>query len=292
MDPKIVFYRACVDEFEAHHLYRSLANTPMLNQRFKEVLKRAADDEFNHYSFWKEVVGDCRSSLSMAKVALYKLLLLIFGITIVLKIIESMEVNASKLYRDIANIEPGLRDRIARIIEDEERHEREFISSIDEGRVRYLGSITLGISDALIELTGIYTGSLGAFENTLSAGLTGLLAGIAASISMGVASYSQAKHEAIKNPRISALYTSIAYIVVVVLLALPYFILNSITIAFIVMIALAMAVVAYMTFYTAILHNKNFLREFIESAALILGVSLLLYILGSILGRVIGIKMG
>ncbi|MEM0154160.1 MAG: rubrerythrin family protein, partial [Ignisphaera sp.] len=87
-----------------------------------------------------------------------------------------------------------------------------------------------------------------------------------------------------------ALYTSVAYIVVVLLLALPYFILNSIATAFIAMMLLAMAIVAYMTFYTAVLHNKKFLREFAESVVLILGVSLLLYILGSVLGRAIGIK--
>ncbi|MEM3967277.1 MAG: rubrerythrin family protein, partial [Ignisphaera sp.] len=78
--------------------------------------------------------------------------------------------------------------------------------------------------------------------------------------------------------------------VVVLLLALPYFILNSIATAFIAMMLLAMAIVAYMTFYTAVLHSKKFLREFAESVVLILGVSLLLYILGSVLGRAIGIK--
>ncbi len=290
MKYKEVLYRVCVDEYEAYHLYRALAKTPIINQRLKEALKKAADDEFRHYRFWSGIVGDCRSRLSIAKVFLYRILLLLFGVTIILKIIESMEVDALKIYSSIATIRPELKDDIARIREDEERHEERFVSSLDEGRVRYLGSITLGISDALIELTGIYTGSLGAFENTVNAGLTGLLAGIAASISMGIASYSQAKHEALKNPRMSALYTSTAYIVVVLLLALPYFMLSSIAIAFTTMILLAMIVVAYMTFYTAVLYNKKFLKEFLESITLILGVSFILYILGLTLGRIVGIK--
>lgn len=290
MEARETLYRVCRDEYEAHHLYRALARTPMLNQRLREMFERAANDELRHYRFWSRIVGDCRSRLSMVKVFLYRVLLLLFGVTITLKVVESMEVDASRIYGDIVRARPELKDYVNRIIEDEKSHEEQFISSLDEGRVRYLGSITLGISDALIELTGIYTGSLGAFENTVNAGLTGLLAGIAASISMGIASYSQAKHEALKNPRISALYTSVAYIVVVLLLALPYFILNSIATAFIAMMLLAMAIVAYMTFYTAVLHSKKFLREFAESVVLILGVSLLLYILGSVLGRAIGIK--
>lgn len=283
-------YRVCVDEYEAHHIYRALARTPILGKRFREAFEKAAEDELKHYIFWSSIVGDCRSRLSAAKVLLYRVLLLLFGVTITLKFVESMEIEASKIYREITAIKPELKDDVARIVEDERRHEREFLSSINEGRIRYLGSIALGISDAVIELTGIYTGSLGAFESTLSAGLTGLLAGVAASISMGIASYSQAKHEALKNPRISALYTSTAYIAVVLLLALPYFILNSIAAAFIIMLLLVIAIVAYMTFYTAVLYSKNFLKEFTESITLILGISISLYILGLVLGRVVGVK--
>jgi VIT1/CCC1 family predicted Fe2+/Mn2+ transporter len=61
--------------------------------------------------------------------------------------------------------------------------------------VRYLGSITLGISDSLIELTGIYAGSLGVFSNNLVAGLTGLIAGLSASISMAIASYIRVRNQ-------------------------------------------------------------------------------------------------
>lgn len=282
--------RVCVDEYEAYHLYRSLAKTPILNQRLREVLEKASGDELKHYMFWSGIVGDCKSRLSIVKVFLYRVLLFLFGVTITLKIVESMEVEASKIYSDIIGIKPELRDDVVRIIEDEKRHEKEFLSGLDEGRIRYLGSITLGISDALIELTGIYTGSLGAFESTLSAGLTGLLAGIAASISMGIASYSQAKHEALKNPKISAVYTSTAYTAVVLVLALPYFVLNSIAAAFTAMLLLATTIVAYMTLYTAVLHSRSFLKEFVESIALILGVSVLLYVLGLILGKVVGVK--
>ena|GEM_PF-3678131 len=41
--------------------------------------------------------------------------------------------------------------------------------SVSESRVKYFGSIALRISDALVELMGIYAGSLGAFASTLVA---------------------------------------------------------------------------------------------------------------------------
>jgi len=49
--------------------------------------------------------------------------------------------------------------------------------------------MTLGISDSLIELAGIYAGSLGVFSNNLVTSLTGLIAGLSASISIATVSY-------------------------------------------------------------------------------------------------------
>ncbi|MEM0490296.1 MAG: ferritin family protein [Ignisphaera sp.] len=285
-----ILYKVCRDEYEAYTLYRALTKSRW-GKKYRSILEKAAEDELHHYRFWTSVVGKCTTNFTRIKVLLYTIVLYLFGLTVTLKFIESRETDASRIYRELSESRPDLKDSLSKIIGDEERHEAEFASSIDEGRVRYLGSITLGISDALIELTGIYTGSLGAFENTISAGLTGFLAGVAASISMGIASYSQAKHEAHKNPKLSALYTSIAYLIVVILLALPYFVIKSMIFAFMAMVIIAIVVVAYMTFYTTVLHNRNYLREFIETTTMILGVSLLLYILGSILGKLIGIEI-
>lgn len=290
MDFMSAIREMCADEYFSHHVYRHLAKFPFINKKLKTILEKAAEDELKHYNFWRNIVGECTSKISMLKVLLYTVMFYLFGLTVTLRFIESKEFNAAELYKNLIENKPELKDEVNRIIKDEERHEREFALSIDEGRVRYIGSITLGISDALVELTGIYTGSLGAFENTLNAGLTGLLAGIAASISMGIASYAQTKHEGRLNPRLSAFYTFIAYLAVVLVLALPYFLIGSLSIAFGVMLALALVVVAYITFYASILHNRNYFKEFTETALLIFGVSILLYILGSVLGTILGVK--
>lgn len=285
-----VMRRACADELLSHHVYRRLARAPFVGERLRMVLERAAEDELRHYKFWERLVGKCAPKAVKLKALVYALLFYLFGATVTLKVIESKEVDAAAVYREVAEKRPDLREELERIVEDEERHEEELASNIDEGRVKYIGSITLGVSDALVELTGIYTGSLGAFEDTLSAGLTGLLAGVAASISMGVASYAQARHEGRLNPRLAGLYTSLAYLAVVSVLALPYFAIGSLLAAFAVMLALATAMVAYVTFYAAVLHDRRYLREFAETASLMFGVSILLYFLGSTLGGLIGVR--
>lgn len=284
-------YRMCKDEYESYYIYRFLSRSPTIDKKLRDTLARAADDEYRHYMFWQSIAGGCKSRVSLIKVLLYVVIFYLFGLTITLKILESKEANAEHLYKSIPVLDPNLSNAVTKIAEEELRHEKEFLLGIDEGRVKYIGSITLGISDALVELTGIYAGSLGAFENAISAGLTGLLAGIAASISMGIASYSQAKHEKRLNPRLSALYTSLAYIVVVLLLSVPYFVINSTHVAFAVMIAIAIGVLAYISFYAAVLQNKKYLREFAESTTLILGVSLLLYVVGSWLGGMLGVRL-
>lgn len=289
-NPERAMYRACVDEYLSHRVYKVLAKSPLIGGGLKTALEKGAEDEWRHYVFWRQIVGDCTSKALFLKVFFYVAVFYLFGLTVTLKILESKETSAASFYKYLATVRPDLSNEVSRIVEDEEKHEKVFAESVDERRVKYIGSITLGISDALVELTGIYTGSLGAFENTLSAGLTGLLAGLAASISMGVASYAQAKHEGRLNPKLSAIYTSTAYVVVVLLLALPYFTLSSLLHAFIAMLVIAMAVVAYITLYASVLHGKKYLREFTETALLIFGVSLLLYVVGSALGGLMGVK--
>jgi VIT1/CCC1 family predicted Fe2+/Mn2+ transporter len=206
-----------------------------------------------------------------------------------MKLVESREGAAVAVYREVARARPDLAEELEALATDEVRHEAELVEGIDEGRVRYLSSIALGVSDALVELTGVYTGSLGAFASTVSAGLAGLLAGVAASVSMAVAAYTQAKHERGRSPTLSAAYTGAAYSAVTVLLALPYLTLGSMVVAYAVMLLVAFAVAIYMAAYSAVLGSRRFLRELAETAGLVLGVSLALYLLGSALGRLLGV---
>jgi VIT1/CCC1 family predicted Fe2+/Mn2+ transporter len=291
MDVSKVAEEMCRDEYFSYYLYKFLARKSLVSKSLREALEKAAEDEYKHYLFWRGIVGECSSKLLMLKALFYVVMFYLFGLTVLLKHLESKEGDATKIYKEVAGLRPDIKDVVEGITIDEERHESVFLASIDESRVRYIGSITLGISDALVELTGIYTGSLGAFENTLSAGLAGFLAGVAASISMGIASYAQAKNEGRTRPELVAFYTFLAYIAVALLLALPYFVISSLLVAFIVMLILAVAIMAYMTFYVAVLQSRSYLREFAEITLLIFGVSILLYIIGSTMGNVLGVKI-
>ncbi len=279
--------KMCRDEFEAHNMYKFLADRLIRNERVRGVFKKASEDERVHYEVLREVVGECKSSVSAIRVVGYIIIYLIFGTTIFLKITESLERSALKSYNELSKLGGELSDRILKLIEDEGRHEVELINSLDERRVKYLGSIILGVSDALVELTGVYAGALGALSSTSEAGLIGVLAGISAALSMAVASYAQAKQEVGKSPRLAATFTGLAYLTVVALLAIPYFITTSLIMAFSSMLVIALIVIAYMTYSGAVIYGRNFLREFGETSALLLGVAFLLYILGNLFGEAV-----
>lgn len=280
----------CREEYKAYLIYSFIAKNPFVSKKTRDIFDKASKDEYEHYKFWRNISGECTSGFFNIKQWIYVMILWLFGITVVLKLMESNEKHAQIDYKEIINQNFHIED-INKIISDEEKHEEMFVESIDEGRIKYLSSIALGITDALIELTGIYTGSLGAFANSLSAGLIGLIAGISASISMGVASYTQAKHAGLLKPAVSALYTMTAYFIVALLLALPYFIFTHILLGFTAMIGICVFIVAYMSFYVSVLHEKSYIKELLENTSLILGIAFALYIIGSVIRQVVGLNI-
>ncbi|MEM0099569.1 MAG: hypothetical protein QXG50_01140, partial [Desulfurococcaceae archaeon] len=93
------------------------------------------------------------------------------------------------------------------------------------------------------------------------------------------------------KPAVSALYTMIAYFIVALLLALPYFIFTYVLFGFAIMIAICVLIVAYMSFYVSVLHEKSYVKELLENTGLILGIAFALYIVGSVIRQFIGLTI-
>ena len=77
---------------------------------------------------------------------------------------EKTEQNAAQEYRDL-----GYDD----IAEEEDEHEKELLSLLEEDALNYLSSIILGLSDALVELTGALAGLTFAFQELRVVALAG-----------------------------------------------------------------------------------------------------------------------
>ncbi|MBN1624524.1 MAG: VIT1/CCC1 transporter family protein, partial [Clostridia bacterium] len=209
------------DEITAHHLYRKIAGI-VKDEHNRKVVEMVAADEIKHYNRLKTVTGKDFKPQKL-KIFIFYWMTRIFGLTFGIKYLERGEGKAVKAYsKDIKHLEG-----MVEIIEDEERHEQELISMIDEERLQYMGSVVLGLNDALVELTGALAGFTFAFQNTRLIALTGLITGISASFSMAASEYLSTRHEGGGNPVKSAIYTGAAYVFTVICLILPYLVIGN-----------------------------------------------------------------
>ena len=115
---------------------------------------------------------------------------------------------------------------------EEDEHEKALIDMLDEERLKYIGSMVLGLNDALVELSGALAGFTFALTESRLVGVAGLITGVAATLSMGASEYlSQRSESGELHPLKAAIYTGIAYLITVTLLVAPYFIVPNVYLA-------------------------------------------------------------
>lgn len=284
----------CGDELFDHLVYRELASIER-DERLKSTLERLAEQERVHYEFWKGLAGGC-SDVSMFKVKLYVLARKLLGLTFTLKFLEMHESRVIGEYKAyLEKLEGPRRGELERIIMDEVEHERSFLNSLAEmeNLVRYLGFIALGLADSIVEITGVHAGFLGATATTLAAGVAGLIVGLSAAIAMAGAAYLQAKHSRVEErlrPGVSAMATGISYLLAVVLLALPYFLTESMVLAFTASLIVAVALLVSFTVYSSVINESSIRSEVVENLLVLAGVTVVAYLFGSLIGEVTGLR--
>ena len=111
------------------------------------------------------------------------------------------------------------------IIAEEEEHEARLMQMVDEERLHYVGSIVLGLNDALVELTGTIAGLTFALASNRLVALSGIITGVSATLSMAASNYLAQRAEGNPKALKSSAYTGIAYLLTVILIVLPYLLL-------------------------------------------------------------------
>ena len=274
------------NELTEHFFYRKLSNA-VKNPKSRDVLKKLSQDELAHYRFWKGITGtDVKAS--GFKLWFFYIISLVFGITFGIKLMEKGEDRAQNNYNDLASIIP----EAGRIAEEEGDHEKMLIELIDEERLRYVGSIVLGLNDALVELTGALAGFTLALQNTRLTAMMGLITGIAASLSMAASEYLSTKSEENgRHPVKASVYTGAAYMATVFLLVLPFFILSHYMAALGLTLLCGLLVIVVFSYYTSVAKDLPFWSRFFEMAAISLGVATLSFGIGYLVRHFMGIEM-
>lgn len=261
-------------EISEYFIYQNLAK--LTNPTNRKVLTHLAEDSLKHYQYWEKITGK-KIAANKIKVWFYTALTRVFGLTFGVKMLEQTEKQAEMLYEKIKLIDK----KFTWIIAEEKQHEQEVVGLINENFLQYVGSIVLGSSDALVELTGTLAGLTLALQNNQLIGATGLITGLAASLSMASSEYLSTKSEnSAKNPFHAAIYTGITYVLTVIFLIFPYFIFHNYLISLGITLFNAAFVIFLFSFYLAVVQNLSFKKRFFESLSLSFGVAFLSFIIG------------
>ena len=272
-------------EITEYYVYQNIAKKEK-NKDNKEILLSIAKDELKHYNIWEDI-SNVKIKPNKVKILFYKLITFIFGYTFALQIMERGEENSINVYSQLGQY----KDVINKITLEEEEHEKKLLNLLDEERLNYVGSMVLGLNDALVELSGTLAGLTFAFQNTNLISLSGLITGVAASLSMAASEYLSSKADNKKNAFKSALYTGSAYIVTVILLVLPYLLISNPFIALAILLGVVIFIIFLFNLYISIAKNLNFKKRFLQMAAISLGVAGLSFVIGIGIESILGVSI-
>lgn len=255
----------------------------------KEILLRISKEEKGHYDILKQYTGKDVSP-ETGKIWKFYWLARILGITFAIKLMENAEENAKNNYAAYQNYPD-----IQQIARDEEEHEQKLVALINEERLEYMGSVVLGLNDALVEFTGALAGFTLALSDSKLIALTGSITGIAAALSMASSEYLSTKSEngegGGKHPIKASIYTGIAYIFTVVALVTPFILISNVLVALGSMLLIALMIIGLFNYYYSVARSESFRKRFTEMAVLSFSVAALSFLIGYALKEFTGIDI-
>ena len=270
------------DECNAVEIYRRLGVRAKLESN-RKVLLEMSREEAAHYEYIASFTGK-QLTYNKWNVFIICMLAYLFGLMFVLKLLEKNEGVAASAYAG--------NETLAAFAKTEDKHEEILLNMIDERHLKYMGSIVLGLNDALVEFTGALAGYTLALSNCALVALTGSITGIAAALSMGSSEYLSAKSDGEDRQHAlhSAAYTCFAYLITVFLLIAPYIWISQPLVASTVMLILAIIIIAGFNFYYSVVRNEKFHKRFGEMALISFSVALLSFVIGYLLKEFTGIE--
>jgi len=252
----------------------------------KRVLEKMSEDERNHANIWRTYTKeDIRAK--KGSLLFLKFLTIVLGYTFIIKKLEKDENLAQRKYEELKDEFP----EIAEIIKDEDCHEKELHVMLDEERLSYIGSMVLGLNDALVELTGAIAGVTFALCNTRLIAMTGIVTGVSATLSMASSNYLAERANKNKNAMKSSIYTGIAYLITVVLLVLPYIILPTkmYLLAFSIMLLVVVFIIMFFNYYISVVREEKFIKKFLEMIVISFSVAGISFVISIIAKKILGI---
>ncbi|WP_016777211.1 VIT1/CCC1 transporter family protein [Anaerophaga thermohalophila] len=272
-------------EITEYHIYKRLARKTR-NAKNAEVLNRIAEQEKQHAAYWESKTGQ---QVKPDKWRLYRTLLLarFLGLSFALKLMEEKEGTGADNYVRQARYFPEAAD----FAREEGEHEKEILKMLEGGNLTFVGSVVLGLNDALVELTGALAGFTLALGETKIISIAGLVTGISAALSMAASEFLSTKAEGDPRAKEAALYTGISYLGTVILLILPFFLVDNKFVALGIVLVIALLIIWGFNYYVSVVRDLDFKKRFLEMAAISMGVAAFSFLVGFGLKALLGVDV-
>ncbi|MBU1151877.1 rubrerythrin family protein [Patescibacteria group bacterium] len=274
---------AQTNEITEYHVYQGLARIAKYSHS-KKVLKQIAQDELDHYNFWKSFTNE-DAKPKRFKIGLYIWIARLLGITFGIRLMEKGEESAQIAYDKLLSLSPKVKE----VIHDEEHHEKALVGVIDPKSLEHISSIVLGLNDALVELTGALAGFTLALQDAKLIAIAGGITGIAASLSMAASQFlAKREDDKEKHPIRASLYTGSTYLITVIILVLPFFFFANPLISLACTLSFAILIIFFFTLYVSVAKDLSFRRRFLEMSAISLGVAMINFGIGLLIKKYVG----
>ncbi|MCX8095533.1 MAG: VIT1/CCC1 transporter family protein [Caldisericia bacterium] len=264
---------------KTEHIFYKLLSKRVKGEN-RGVLEKISFEELKHYNLIKSYTNQ---ELKEKKFFIFINIILsyILGITFSIKFMERGEKRAQKNYENlIKNMEEGEKKVFLEILNEENAHENYLTNLIDEEKVNFIGSMVLGINDALIELTGALAGFTFTLRNTNLIFIVGFITGFAAALSMASSEYMSKKAEKDESAIKAALYTGFTYLITVIILIYPYLIFKNYLLSFYLTLLMALVIVYITSLFIAVVKEVSFKQRFFEMFLLSFGIAIISYLVG------------
>lgn len=191
------------EEVIASNIYKFMAKK---SKKRRKLFERLAFMENQHADFWDKVANrffgkKFKKSFGLKlKIFFYKILSIFLPTSFMIYYLELGEKSATSEYsiilKEFKEI-PEVYERIKRIIQDEIEHEIELADILigEKSRISNIRDAIYGMTDSLVEILALVIGLAGITNNTLTIGLTGLIAAIGGTFSMTTGAYLSTKSQ-------------------------------------------------------------------------------------------------
>lgn len=258
------------------------------DERNREALTRLADEIASQVRTL-ETYTNKQLAADERKVKRYARMARVFGFTFAAKLMDRRKIkfvnHSKKLLSEMPEVE--------KMQADEQKRDDELFALLNEKRLSYVGAMILGMNDAIVEITGTLAGLTLAMQNTRLIALSGLIIGVAATLSMAASEYLAERSDGKGDAAKSGLMTGGAYFITVVILLLPYLILDDkmYLLAMGIMLVLVVLILAGFNFYTSVARDVSFGKNFGQMCAISLGVAALSFVLGYAVRTFLGVDV-